>query len=151
MNFKVDLMMNMFDKLMSTEEKDMAKLVHRKGGAKTCLDDDKRLQELINELKPGSSVPVGSQVVRKSAAKTSSDLEDLKDDLHLEPKAAMEMNMEIFLAKFDLQTDRIKRDMQLLLTREGDRIIVAVTAGPHNKIVDPVSTQAGDFSVSVFA
>jgi hypothetical protein len=136
---KMDMMMKMFEKFMPAEEKEMAKLVERKGGAKACQEDDKILQELSG-LKSGNSVSTGPQGARKTGAKTTSDLDDIKEDLHLEPAAAVEKNMEVFTRKFELQTEQIKREMELVVKREGDRVISAVTAGPHDKIIDPVTT-----------
>ena len=140
MNEKMDMMMKLFEKFVPSEEKEMEKLIARKGGAKACQEDDKILQEL-SELKSGNSVPVGPpQGGRRAGAKMSSDLDDIKEDLRLDPAAAMEKNMEVFSRKFELQKEQIVHEMELLVVREGDRVISAVTAGPHDKIVDPVST-----------
>ncbi|KAJ7461994.1 hypothetical protein FB451DRAFT_1267439 [Mycena latifolia] len=131
MNAKMDMMMRMFHQFTSPEQKDMMKVVESKGGLKACEENDKILKEL-NEMEhannPTSAAGMGGK---------PSNLADLKEDLHLDPDAAMEKNMAVFSRKFEVQKKQIVDELSRVIQREGDRVISMVTAGPHDKILDP--------------
>ncbi|KAJ7846409.1 hypothetical protein B0H14DRAFT_936649 [Mycena olivaceomarginata] len=132
MNAKMDMMMKMFAQMVSPEQKEMARLVEQRGG-QAVLDNDKALKELSDwENKSG-----GSQGSGATHGGKSSDLDDLKDDLHTDPDAAMEQNMSVFTRKFEVQKRQIIDELSRVVERQGDRIISAVTAGPHDRIIDP--------------
>ena len=63
---------------------------------------------------------------------------ELKREIETPPDEAIEKNLEHFNGKFDIQKRRIEEAMERIVTREGDRVISAVTAGPHDRIVDRV-------------
>ena len=149
MDEKINMLLELFKKsFVPLEEKEMEKLIQRKGGAKACQEDDKILQEL-SEFKSGSSVSLGLQEGRRAGAKISSDLDDIKEDLRLEPAAAVEKNMEIFSRKFELQKKQIAEEMRSIAREERDRVISAVTAGPHDKIIDTASVSVHDFFIFI--
>ncbi|KAJ6560234.1 hypothetical protein B0H19DRAFT_1146862 [Mycena capillaripes] len=129
-NNKMELMMRMFQQFTTPEQKDIMKVVESKGGLKACQENDKILKEL-NDMEnvgnPSSAAGLGK----------SSNLADLKEDLHLDPDAAMEKNMAVFARKFEVQKRQIIDELSRVVQREGDRVISAVTAGPHDKILDP--------------
>jgi hypothetical protein len=118
MNAKMDMMMKMFAQMVSPEQKEMARFVitfvlplssthdHRlveQRGGQAVLDNDKALKELNDwENKSGASQGSGTTHGGKS-----SDLDDLKDDLHTDPDAAMEQNMTVFTRKFEVQKRQI--------------------------------------------
>ncbi|KAJ6588466.1 hypothetical protein B0H19DRAFT_1099542 [Mycena capillaripes] len=134
MNAKMDMMMKMFQQFVSPEQKEMARLVEQRGG-QAVLDNDKALKEL-NDWENKSGGSQGSTAHGGKMAKPA-DLDDLKDDLHTDPDAAMEQNMAVFTRKFEVQKRQIIDELSRVVERQGDRIISAVTAGPHDKIVDP--------------
>ena len=144
MNAKIDMMMKMFKSFVPPEEKEMARLVQQKGGTKTCEGDDKLLKELSEfEEKTSSSTVVGNHAGRKGGPK-SSDFFDLKSELHTDPDTAMKNNMTVFSRKFEVQKRQIVDELSRVVQRESDRVIDAVTAGPHDKIIDPVSIPLHD-------
>ncbi|KAF9644578.1 hypothetical protein BDM02DRAFT_3074100, partial [Thelephora ganbajun] len=61
----------------------------------------------------------------------------LQQEINSDPDEAIEKNAEFFDRKFDIQRRQIVEDIARTVNREGDRIISAVTAGPHDRIVDP--------------
>ncbi|KAF7341977.1 hypothetical protein MVEN_01784700 [Mycena venus] len=131
MNAKMDIMMKMFAQFVTPEQKEMARLVEQRGG-QAVLDNDKALKELNdweNKLQGAGAAHGGKNA-------KAPDLDDLKDDLHTDPDAAMEQNMVVFNRKFEVQTRQIIDEMSRVVERQGDRIISAVTAGPHDKIKD---------------
>ncbi|KAJ6536683.1 hypothetical protein DFH09DRAFT_1324429 [Mycena vulgaris] len=131
MSAKMDMMMRTFQQFVSAEQKDMMKVVESKGGLKACEENDKILKEL-NDLEnagnPQSAAGLGGK---------PSNLADLKEDLHLTPELAMEKNMAVFSRKFEVQKRQIIDELSRVIQREGDRVISMVTAGPHDKILDP--------------
>ncbi|KAJ6610468.1 hypothetical protein B0H10DRAFT_411247 [Mycena sp. CBHHK59/15] len=132
-NAKMDMMMKMFQQFVSPEQKEMARMIGQRGGA-AVLDNDKALKEL-NDFENKSGTQVATAHGGGKGAK--SDLEDLKEDLHMDPDAAMEQNMTVFTRKFEVQKRQIVDELTRVIEHEGDRVISAVTAGPHDKIIDP--------------
>ncbi|KAJ7057115.1 hypothetical protein C8F01DRAFT_1372411, partial [Mycena amicta] len=134
MNDKIDMMMKMFAQMVSPEQKEMARFIDQKGGA-ACVSDDKALGEL-NEFENKTFGGSQSAAGTKLGAKTG-DLADLKDDLHTSLDEAIEANMEKFSRKFAVQQRQIIDEVSKAVERTGDRIIGAVLAGPHDRILDP--------------
>jgi hypothetical protein len=138
-NAKMDMMMKMFQSFVLPEAKEISRFVDQKGGAKAFQENDKLLKELNGfEQKTGSPATGGTPAEHKAGGKAS-DFEDLKDDLHIDPDVAMDKNMSVFSRKFEMQQRQLKEEMERVVRREGDRVIGAVTSGPHDKIIDPVS------------
>jgi hypothetical protein len=117
------------------------KVVESKGGLKACQENDKILKEL-NDMETAGNPSSGAGL---GGGKSSSSLADLKEDLHLDPDAAMEKNMAVFVRKFEVQKRQImlvlvpllsapysrhfSDELSRVVQREGDRVISAVTAG----------------------
>lgn len=120
-------MLQMFQKLLTPEQKKLADLVEKKGGT-AVLDDEQAMKELVT--------------VEASLSPTSDsgrfDLTEIQHEISDDPACAIERNAELFNRKFDMQRRQIEEDVARAVRREGDRIILAVTAGPHDRIVDPV-------------
>ncbi|KAJ6515406.1 hypothetical protein C8R45DRAFT_208195 [Mycena sanguinolenta] len=136
MNAKMDMMMKMFAQFASPESKEMARLVEQRGGVEACQDNDRVLKEL-SELEQKSSTGPRQGSTGAKGAPGKSTLEDLKDDLKTDIDEAISQNMKAFDRKFEVQTRQIIDEMSKVVERQGDRIIGAITAGPHDKIVDP--------------
>ncbi|KAJ7135469.1 hypothetical protein C8R43DRAFT_1021198 [Mycena crocata] len=136
MNEKMDMMMKMFQQFVAPEQKEMLRVVEQKGGVQACQDNDKILKELSDLEAKSSTSLAGASQSAKSGGKTSA-LDDLKDDLMVDPDAAMEKNLTVFSRKFEVQKRQIVDELTKVVEREGDRVISAITAGPHDKIIDP--------------
>lgn len=63
----------------------------------------------------------------------------LKQELLEPPAVAIQKNFEIFECKLIMQQKELVDAMQRTVVREGDRVINTVLAGPHERIIDPVS------------
>ncbi|KAJ7068738.1 hypothetical protein C8F01DRAFT_978668 [Mycena amicta] len=113
-------------------------LVEQRGGAQACQDNDKLLKEL-SELENKSGPPnLGPQSTKGSVgAGAKSALEDIRDDLSLSPDAAMEKNETVFSRKFEVQKRQIIDELTKVVERQGDRIISALSSGPHDRLLDP--------------
>lgn len=111
----------------------------KNGGADTVLNDDKLLKE-VNEHKSnrataadGSTPTLGHN---PALGKKVSELEDLKEEL-IDPEIAIAKNLEVFSRKYEEQARQITEELTKVITRDGDRVIASITAGPHDRIVDP--------------
>jgi hypothetical protein len=100
MDAKMDLMLKMFQQFASPEQKDIMKVVESRGGLKACQENDKVLKELTELEHQGNQAPGGG-------LSGKSNLEELKEDLHLDPDAAMEKNSIIFGRKLEVQKRQI--------------------------------------------
>lgn len=122
--------MQMFQKLLTPEQKKLADLVEKKGGS-AVLDDEPAMREL--SVLEASLAPASG---RHGSGRF--DLAEIQHEIKDDPTDAIEKNAEFFNRKFDMQRRQIEEDVARAVRREGDRIITAVTAGPHDRIVDPV-------------
>ncbi|KAJ7901712.1 hypothetical protein B0H14DRAFT_1250148 [Mycena olivaceomarginata] len=136
MNEKMDMMMKMFASFVAPEQKEMMRVVEQKGGLQACQDSDKILKEL-SDLEAKSTTSLGGTSQAPKSAQKTSALEDLKDDLMVDPESAIEKNLTVFSRKFEVQKRQIVDELTKVVEREGDRVISAVTAGPHDKVIDP--------------
>ena len=123
-------MLHMFQKLLTPEQKKLADLVEKNGG-NAVLDDERAMREL--SAAEASLAPASG---RHGSGRF--DLAEVQHEIRDDPTDAIEKNAEFFNRKFDMQRRQIEEDIARAVRREGDRIITAVTAGPHDRIVDPV-------------
>ncbi|KAJ7507291.1 hypothetical protein B0H11DRAFT_197898 [Mycena galericulata] len=135
MNMKMEMMLKYFQQFVSPEQKEMARMVEAKGG-KAVLENDKALKEL-NDWENKSAGSQGTTPAHGGKSAKTFDLEDLKEDLHTDVEAAITENMALFTRKFDVQQRQIIDQLQRAISHEGDRVIDALTSGPHDRIIDP--------------
>jgi len=126
-------MMGMFQKFVTPEQRQLALLVEQKGGD-AAIDNVQAMKEL-SDAEAAISVPAGMERHRPTK---KFDLAEIQHEIRDDPTEAIAKNAEFFNRKFDIQRRQIKEDVERALGREGDRIISAVTAGPHERVVDPV-------------
>ncbi|KAJ6610414.1 hypothetical protein B0H10DRAFT_2060657 [Mycena sp. CBHHK59/15] len=138
----MDMMMKMFQQFVTPEQREMARLVELKGGVQACQDNDKILKELSdleNISSAASQASSGSQTAKGGTNRgKTSGLEDLKDEIMTDPDVAIEKNSTAFARKFEVQKRQIVDELTKVVERQGDRVISAITAGPHDKIIDPI-------------
>jgi hypothetical protein len=147
----------LFRFLESPKEKEMMKLIEAKGGAKKCLDDDKLFGELVassegTQSESGSSEThstvisqkaAGSQRTAGSGKESRVDaalLSSLRKDLNTDLDVSLERNRGIFDRKFEEQKKQLE-ELKAVVRRESDRVISAVAAGPHDRILDQVGAK----------
>jgi hypothetical protein len=145
----VDEKMNMlvlFEKLNSPHEKEIMKFIESKGGPNACLADDTILKELsfVNEsLDPTSAISTlrrdGGLSSPRSQSLDYKAFYILRKDLREDVQEALQKNMAVFGRKLDVQKRQIINEIKGVVHQEGERVISAVTSGPHDRIKDPVS------------
>ncbi|KAJ7115485.1 hypothetical protein C8R44DRAFT_984151 [Mycena epipterygia] len=127
---KIERLTEMISQLVTPAQKEMSQMIEekKKRGGQTWLDNNVFQDLTVLEAKLGGPA--------KKSGK-SFGLEDLKEDLDGDPDDAIKQNKDKFRQKLDAQTRQITVEMNRVVKREGDRVINAVTAGPHDRIIDP--------------
>lgn len=132
-------MLLLFRTLDSPHEKEVMKIVTTKGGAKACVDDDTILKELMSLPRGRSSI---NPTVRRRATSSAADrveLAQVKMEIQEDVDKSLERNRVIFDGKLELQKRQLVKELEDVVRREGDRVISALS-GPHDRIIDPVSS-----------
>ena len=127
-------MVQLFQEFVTPEQKKLVAMVEERGGVEV-LKNEQAMKELV-EAEPALTVPSGSD--GRCDGDRPFDIVELQNEVDGDPDEAIEKNAEFFGRKFDIQTRQIEESIARAVGREGDRIISAVTAGPHDRIVDQV-------------
>ena len=143
-------MLELFREHVSLEEKKLAAEVKRRGG-KAALNNEKSMEKLaakeaalsneqsMEELAVEEADPNTPLVLdNRHTGSPSFDLAKLQEEIDETPDQAIEKNAEFFSSKLELHRRHMMEDIRRVVHRGGDRVISAVTAGPHDRIVDPV-------------
>ncbi|KAG8818704.1 hypothetical protein FRC17_010740 [Serendipita sp. 399] len=121
-------MMKLLRMLDSPREKELWKLVKTKGGVKACMEDENILKEL--------AAAKASQMTTASGTVDSVKLGEVKQSLKEELDKSLSSNFAQFEKKLTLQTRQLEMAMDRVAKRESDRVISAITSGPHDRVVD---------------
>jgi len=127
-------MLQLFREFVTPEQKKLAIMAERMGGD-AVLENEQAMRELA-DTEFAFVAPSGSE--SRHGGDRPFDVVELQHEIKGDPDEAIEKNAEFFSRKFDIQRRQIMEDIARAVNREGDRIISAVTAGPHDRIVDPV-------------
>jgi hypothetical protein len=157
----MELLLEAFKLLVSPEQREMQTLISKHGGEAQIRNNDKVLQQLLKESSHlvetdddtrrlaggadgrdrGNAFDAGAVATGAGSSNVKPEkpltAETLKQELAENVNQALTKNMEIFERKFEIQKRQIKEDLARVVGREGDRIIAAVTTGPHDRILDP--------------
>ena len=137
-------MLQLFQQFVTPEQKQLTVMVERMGGS-SVLENDRAMRDLA-DAEFAFVAPTGSD--SRHGGGRPSDVIELLHEIKGDPGEAIEKNAEFFNRKFDIQRRQIMEDIARAVNREGDRIISAVAAGPHDRILDPVWCQVFGFRVS---
>jgi len=127
-------MLELFKDFATPQERELAALVKKLGGD-AVLENEKAMEELAAFALAGAQL--GPENRQAPQGRPFGFLE-LQQEIKCDPEEAIEKNAEFFNRKFDIQRRQIVEEIAHAVNREGDRIISAVTAGPHDRIFDPV-------------
>ena len=141
MNAKLDTLL--FARLRSPREKDLLAVINAKGGIETCLNDQGVLKELAlfdrDEDTPGNlPLTTGARLSASESAAIDKAWAKLKPQLKLAVDTSLTNNMVLFERKLDVRKKQLVTEMETIVHREGDRILSAVSSGPHDRIIDSV-------------
>ena len=121
--------------LRSPKDRQLLAKIKHKGGAELALKDEKFMKELIAES--GDKESQGDAEM-PSKDKQVDPLKSILRDMNRTVEEMVKENEEIFNRKFKAQELALKEEMEMITRREGDRVIQAITSGPHERILDQV-------------
>ncbi|KAM5543336.1 hypothetical protein V8D89_003210 [Ganoderma adspersum] len=140
---KIDVLLAIFPRIVSPEQQELAALVEKKGGPTAVMGDNDALVELLR-FRPATALDQDKRsgggrdgAEPHSGHPDGGDLAAVKQELFDSPESAVKKNLEAFERKFDLQYRALLDNFGAVVSHEGDRVIQAVTAGPHDRIIDP--------------
>ncbi|KAI1783149.1 hypothetical protein LXA43DRAFT_904186 [Ganoderma leucocontextum] len=137
---KIDMVLDFFSKVMSPEQQELAALVQKKGGPAAVMGDNGALKELL-KFRPATAIGQAKGGNGRDGAEHShqdgDELAVVKQELFDSPELAIKKNLEVFERKFKMQQRELAEEMRRMVHHEGDRVIEAVTSGPHDRIIDP--------------
>jgi hypothetical protein len=139
---RMEVIKALFQQLVSPEQKQLSELVDAKGGLNALKDDDKMLLELEKTAEKSSSAPKAEvgRARREQPKEANLSADDLRRDVLEDPNVAAEKNLVVFTRKFEAQKNQIVDELTLVIKRETDRVIQEVKGGPHERILDRVSS-----------
>ncbi|KAF8531822.1 hypothetical protein JB92DRAFT_3104483 [Gautieria morchelliformis] len=96
-------------------------------------DTAKDIEKCANVLKENETllIQLGKRELKGVANR------DLREDLRADPEEAIQKNMVVFARKIEVQQSRIVEETKATVRREGDRVVEAIGARPHDRIIDP--------------
>ncbi|KAG8857178.1 hypothetical protein FRC20_000315 [Serendipita sp. 405] len=121
-------MLKLLRVLDSPREKELWKLVKQKGGPKACLEDDNILKELATSR--------SSQLQNSQGVVDNVKLGEVKQSLKEDVDKSLTANFTVFEKKLELQRAQLVSAMDRIVQRESDRVLSAITSGPHDRVVD---------------
>lgn len=124
----------MFQRLVSPEQQEVTAFINDRGG-RACLKNEDTVQELM-EFEDKFSEQDDPDHYQSS--RSPEEIQELLQEVEEKPEAAIKKNSGLFGRKFEIQKKQVQEEVSKAVQREGDRIIKALNAGPHEKILDPV-------------
>jgi hypothetical protein len=133
------LMVFAFEHMRTPEESQFLNFIKSHGGREEVLKKDELLKELLSKQR----LPADDKA-KRSGVKTSwvQPTADLKDELKREVTWVSDEEKSFFDKKFASMQSEIRQlggEVKELVAHESDRVIGAVTTGPHERLKDPVS------------
>ena len=137
-------MMRMFQDLVTSPERKLTAIMEGMGGKKVVLEDEHAMETLAEE----EFVIVAPDPESRRDRRAPFNFVELQQEIRANPDDAIQKNAESFNRKFVTQKEQIVKEITLALSQEGSRIISATTAGPHDRVVDPVLYQVFDLCMT---
>ncbi|KAH9994244.1 hypothetical protein BJV77DRAFT_995584 [Russula vinacea] len=125
LNEKMDVMVVVFQQLVSPEQKQISALVDEMGGVSALRNNDKMLLYLDETVSKASSTlgAEGRRAPRENSTDAKPSADNIVNEIFEDPDAAAEKNQIVFFHKFEAQKNQIIQELSLVVEREGDRII----------------------------
>jgi hypothetical protein len=137
----MNVMKDLFEQLVSPEQKVLSDLVKAKGGVNVLRNNDKILLDLEKTASKASGLPSVEGHRTRQAKTGDADLkvDNLREDILEDPNAAAERNWTVFSRKFEAQKNQIIDELTLVVQRESDRVIRELKGQAYERIRDRVS------------
>ncbi|KAH7099791.1 hypothetical protein BKA62DRAFT_831480 [Auriculariales sp. MPI-PUGE-AT-0066] len=123
-------MILLFRQLDSPKERELQKWISDKGGPKVISDNEKLFKELHAKMKDS-----GAGLDKGKAESSEALMIQVRDEMRDDIDRALAKDRKHFDRKFDaVQVEII--ELQHVVHRSTDRVLSAIGAGPHDRIVD---------------
>ena len=136
----MNVLKTMFEQLVSPEQKRIEAAVAANGGEDAVKNNDELLLELERTASNALSAQTteGNRAPQAKPVDTNLNADDLKADIFEDPDTAVEKNTAVYSRRFEAQKRQIIDELDLVVKREGDRVIQELKGGPHKRIRDSV-------------
>jgi hypothetical protein len=147
---RMDVMLQLFQEFATPQQKKLSAVVG-KVGKDTALGDERAMKELAGvetalTAQSGLEIDQATEEPENRYGRSRPfNFAELQEEIKSDPDKAIKNNAEFFNQKFDIQRRQIVEEITRAVNREGDRIITAVIAGPHNQIIDQVCMRFSAF------
>lgn len=133
-------MFMMFQKLVSPDQQEVATFIQSRGG-RACLENEDTVQKLMDYEDKFSAQDELDHSQHVQNLRGPEDIKELRREVDEKPEAAIKKNSSLFSRKFEIQKKQVQEAVSEAVQREGDRIISALNAGPHERLLDPVCSE----------
>ncbi|KAH7099790.1 hypothetical protein BKA62DRAFT_278356 [Auriculariales sp. MPI-PUGE-AT-0066] len=123
-------MILLFRQLDSPKERELQKWISDKGGPKAISEDEKLFKELQAKMKDS-----GAGLDKGKAESSEALMIQVRDEMREDIDRALAKDRKLFDRKFDAVQDKIT-ELQHVVHRSTDRVLSAIDAGPHDRIID---------------
>lgn len=130
-------MENLFRQVETTRERDIQKLLKDNGGTEKCVENELLLDKLVQRSGESVEGVLGHRAEpNQSWSEAMKKIQkELRKELAEDVKEAFKKNVDHFNKKLDLQEQQLKD-----IKKGNDKIIATLEAGPHQYIIDDVSS-----------
>jgi hypothetical protein len=151
---RVKAMEQLFREFVTPQQESLATMVEQLGGDSALKDESKMRKLASAEYALTTHSHIANEQVEEEPAGAGIrhgrgrpfNFFELCQEIQDVPDNAIEKNAEVFNHKFDIQRRQIMDEIARTVSREGDRIISSVTAGPHDRIFDKVWQKSPTFA-----
>ncbi|KAH7099932.1 hypothetical protein BKA62DRAFT_673164 [Auriculariales sp. MPI-PUGE-AT-0066] len=123
-------MILLFRQLESPKERDLQRWISERGGPKAVSENEKLFKELQAKMKDS-----GTTAGKDKAETSEAIMIQIRDEMREDIDRALAKDRKQFDRKFDAVQNSIN-ELQNVVHRSTDRVISAINAGPHDRIVD---------------
>lgn len=129
-------MIKLFRDLTTSSEKKLTARVEGMGGKAAVLDDDQKMETVVEE----GYVLLDEDPESQRDRGVPFNYVEIRQEIKADPEEAIEKNAESFNRKFEMQKEQIVNEITRALSQETNRIISSAKAGPgpHDRVVDQV-------------
>lgn len=131
---RIDHVIALLHQSTSPEQRDLSAFIERRGGAAAFIADEQLFASIYRDRRDATT-----QTVRSPRRQSTLDYQAFRTHILDDPDIAIANNMETFERKFKIQQVDLAEEIRGFIHHHGDLVVKAVTAGPHDRIVHPVS------------
>jgi hypothetical protein len=128
-------MIALFRRLDTPRERDVVRFIERHGGAKACIADDERLEELVHRAGDNASA---SRISGRDTGRRSNDMPELRKRLMKELSEDIDDTFKRNMILFDRKLEMQNKQLTDAIQQQSAQVISALLSGAHDRISDPV-------------